>query len=307
MNWDSAVEGFWLARRRDLSEHTIVDYALTFRRFGAWIENGEVEKVKARQVNMFLDYLSEELHLSKKTQLNAWIALSSFWSWAAVELRIEHIMRDVRKPAPKRTLVFAFTEEEVRLLLAATGVMHAYDRRNDCYVRAPRPTAVRDVAIILVLVDTGLRASELCDLHVRDYDRKTGRLVVWHGKGDKQRSVYVGQIAQRALWRYIQQRKKPEPEAPLFEASRGGGAMNRTTLRKLIERLGERAKVEGATPHRFRHTFAVNFLRNGGSLAALQDLLGHSTMEMVRRYARLAEVDLQAAQKIASPADRWRL
>lgn len=307
MNWDTAVEGFWLARRRDLSEHTMADYGLTFRRFGAWIRNGEVEAVRARQVNAFLDHLSEELQLSKKSQLNAWIALSSFWTWATVELRIEHIMRDVRKPDAKTTVVLPFTEEEVRLMLAATGSMSAYDRRHARHVQAPRPTAVRDAAMLLVLVDSGLRASELCDLQVRNYDRRTGRLVVERGKGGKQRSVYVGQAAQRAVWRYLQRRGKLEPGEPLFEASRGGGPMNRTSLRKLIERLGQRAGVAGATPHRFRHTFAVNFLRNGGSLAALQDLLGHSTMEMVRRYARLAEVDLQAAQRIASPADRWRL
>lgn len=307
MNWDDAVQGFWLARRRDLSEHTMTDYGLTFRRFGSWIRNGEVEQVRPRQVNGFLDHLSEELELSEKTVLNAWIALSSFWSWAAVELRVEHVMRDVRKPSPKSKVILPYSEEEMRLLLAATGVMSAYDRRHARHVTAPRPTAARDAAILLVLVDAGLRASELCDLEVRHFDRKTGRILVEKGKGRKQRVVYVGQSAQRALWRYIQRRGALAQTDPIFESSRGGGPMDRDGLRKLVNRIGQRAGVAGATPHRFRHTFAVNFLRNGGNLAALQDLLGHSTMEMVRRYARLAEVDLQAAQRIASPADRWRL
>ena len=74
-----------------------------------------------------------------------------------------------------------------------------------------------------------------------------------------------------------------------------------------IRDRGARANVAGAGAHRFRHTFAINFLRNGGNLLALQDILGHSTLTMVRRYARLAEVDIAAAQRGASPADRWRL
>ena len=285
----------------------MADYGLTFRRFGAWIRNGDVELVRPQQVNGFLDHLSEELELSEKTVLNAWIALSSFWTWATVELRVVHVMYDVRKPNPKTKVILPFSEEEVRLLLSATQKMNAYDHRNAQHVEAPRPTAARDAAILLVLVDAGLRASELCDIEMRHYDRKTGRVLIEKGKGRKQRVVYVGQSAQRALWRYVQRRGTLAATDPLFESSRRGGPMDRDSLRKLINRLGARAGVAGATPHRFRHTFAINFLRNGGNMAALQDLLGHASMEMVRRYAHLAEVDLQAAQRIASPADRWRL
>jgi integrase/recombinase XerD len=83
--------------------------------------------------------------------------------------------------------------------------------------------------------------------------------------------------------------------------------MQRTGLRLLISRIGLRAGVPDAGVHRFRHTFAVNFLRNGGNLLALQDLLGHKRLDTVRIYAKQAEVDLERQQKGASPADRWRL
>lgn len=305
MRWDDAVDGFWLAKRRNLSRHTVQDYELTFRRFGKWIEYGELEKVTPKQVNAFLAHLLEQ-GLAKKTVLNYWIGLSSLWTWASEELGVKHVIQQVERPkAPKRTMQ-PFSQAEVKDLLGACVAMRAYDPHHDRHVDGRRPSAVRDLAIILLLLDTGLRVSELCEARRGDYDRKQGRLVVQHGKGDKQRTVFLGQAAQRALWKYLTLRGNVAPLEPLF-ATATGRHMDSAGVRMMIVRCGQRAGVPGATPHRFRHTFAVNFLRNGGNMAALQDLLGHSTLEMVRRYARLAEVDLQDAQRRASPADNWRL
>jgi integrase/recombinase XerD len=306
MLWDDAVDGFWLERSRNLSEHTISDYSVTYKRFGQWIKYGDLDKVTTKEVNAFLTHMSDDLELAPKTVLNAWIALSSFWTWAAVELGARHILRDVERPRAQLRTMPPYSEEEVRGMLAACKLMRAYDAHHKRYTDGNRPSAVRDVAIIMVLLDTGLRVSELCALTRRDYDRNQGRLIIEHGKGDKQRTVFCGQASQRALWRYLITRSDLGASDPLFATGRGH-SMESAGVRMMIVRCGERAGVEGATPHRFRHTFAVNFLRNGGNMAALQDMLGHSTLEMVRRYARLAEVDLADAQKRASPADRWRL
>ena len=142
---------------------------------------------------------------------------------------------------------------------------------------------------------------------IKDYDRKQGRLVVEHGKGDKPRVVYLGTAGQRGLWRYyLTDRTTTSPNEPLF-ATGTGRHLDNSGVRLMIQRAGERVGIPNAGPHRFRHTFAINFLRNGGNILALQDLLGHSSLEMVRRYARQAEVDLQQAQRRASPADNWNL
>ena len=83
--------------------------------------------------------------------------------------------------------------------------------------------------------------------------------------------------------------------------------MRRDVLIKLLVRMGQRAGVANVHPHRFRHTFAINFLRNGGNAYALQMMLGHSTMEMVKRYLALAQADVEAAHRQASPVANWRL
>jgi integrase/recombinase XerD len=82
--------------------------------------------------------------------------------------------------------------------------------------------------------------------------------------------------------------------------------MTRYNLGLLLRRLGQRAGVKHVHPHRFRHTFATFYLRNGGNLLALKELLGHSDMEMVTRYAHFVQADFAADHAKASPVDNWR-
>lgn len=163
-----------------------------------------------------------------------------------------------------------------------------------------------DRAIILMLVDTGIRAQELCDLLVKDYDNKLGRLRVRHGKGNKSRPVFKGESGRKAPWRCLADRGVLKPEEPLF-VTRSGTPLEPNALWHMIERCAARAGVERANIHRFRHMFAINFLRNGGSFLDMQRMLGHEQLNTVRIYASLAESDLQEAQRKASPADNWRL
>ena len=81
--------------------------------------------------------------------------------------------------------------------------------------------------------------------------------------------------------------------------------MNNQRVWHIVSGMGKRAGVANARPHRFRHTFAVQFLRNGGDIFTLQMLLGHSSLEMVKHYAKLAAIDAEQAHRKASPADNW--
>jgi integrase/recombinase XerD len=139
-----------------------------------------------------------------------------------------------------------------------------------------------------------------------DYDSDTGRLRICHGKGDKERYVYLGKTAKRAIWRYLIDRQKTDASAPLFSTTTDR-FLDRNNLRHMLNGIARSASVENVHPHRFRHTFAINFLRNGGNIFALQRLLGHERLDTVKIYVHLAQSDLEQAQRIASPADNWRL
>ena len=83
--------------------------------------------------------------------------------------------------------------------------------------------------------------------------------------------------------------------------------MDRHRLLKQLQSIGKRAGVDNVHPHRFRHTFAISFLRNGGNVYTLQMLLGHSTLDMCKKYLNIAQADLESAHRLASPVANMRL
>ncbi|GIK73794.1 MAG: tyrosine recombinase XerC [Chloroflexota bacterium] len=309
MNWQTAVEGYWLEKRKNVSEATFQDYDRTFRRFADYhgADLPPVEHIGAVHVRAYLNHLKEEKQLSDKSLLNAWVALSSFWTWAEHELKLTHALRGrVARPRYRRPAIEPYSRADINAMLNVIGKNAVWTSKNGRRVEESRSTAHRDRAILLTLLDTGIRASELCDLLISDYDTKTGRLHIRHGKGNKSRFVWCGDAARKALWRYLAERPDARPEHPLF-ATRTNQALDRNNLRHMLAACAQRAGVDGVTVHRFRHTFAITFLRNGGSVLELQRLLGHERMDTLRIYVTLAESDLQAAQRRASPADNWRL
>ena len=126
------------------------------------------------------------------------------------------------------------------------------------------------------------------------------------GKGAKERSVPFSPRTAQALWRYLSTRPDAENSEPLF-STHHKRKIDQTQLAKSLKALGAKAGVHNVHPHRFRHTFAIQYLRNGGDPYTLQKLLGHSTLDMVKRYLSLAQIDIDKAHKRASPVDNWAI
>ncbi len=320
-----AIDGFLLdCAARRLSAHTVRDYSTTLRKFAAFAgedasAGGEVPlaSIDATTIRRFMAFLGtpqpgggavarEPRPLSKKTSLNYHTGLSALWQWALGEGLVErNVVRDVEPPRAERTAIVPLSQADVKALLKACELTREYGRDGKRVCANARPTALRDKTLILILLDTGLRASEVCGITARDVDLKNRR--IWTmGKGDKERSVPISAETAKALWHYMNERSEAKASAPLF-ATVDGRPFSRTALLALLADLGEKADILDVHPHRFRHTFAINFLRNGGNIFELQMALGHSSLEMVRRYLALAETDLERAHEEASPVNRWRL
>ena len=305
-----------------LAQRTLYSHERLLNKWVEYIGDREIDQVTSQNIITYINWLRNEYTprrfsgkthpLSPKTLRNVWVTLSSFYSWAARELQLPNIMKDVPAPRINKVPISPLTQDEVQhMLKVCTYSREAHPGNRRSFVMR-LPNRHRDQAIILILLDTGLRAMELCKLLIGNIDQKTGRVEVKHGviggaKGGKGRTVFLGKVARRALWRYLAEREDGnDPDAPVF-LTHHERPFNPNALRQLIQSIAERADVKNAYPHKFRHTFAITYLRSGGDVFTLQALLGHSTLDMVRHYAQIAEVDIAKAHRKASPADNWRL
>lgn len=318
-----SIDGFLKFKIAEgLSQRTVDSYEYHLTQWMKYIEDKDVAKVTSTDITNYLAYLRTEYKpsrfnggtepLSPKSIRNVYITLRALFAWLSKEFKVANPVKDITPPKFQKHHIETFGKEDIEKLLKAC----LYSRESQTETRHKfvmrRPSANRDQAIILTLLDTGLRAGELCALNVGDVDQKTGKVNVKHGsvggaKGGKGRFVYLGKVARKAVWRYLANREDGEdPDAPLF-ISHDDKPFNKDNLRVLINRLGDRAGLANVHPHKFRHTFAITYLRSGGDVFTLQSILGHSSLDMVRHYAQIAEVDVQQAHRKASPADNWRL
>ncbi|MFD2610360.1 tyrosine-type recombinase/integrase [Deinococcus taklimakanensis] len=297
MTWNELWEHFYYHLRIKRRARTTVHFYRTTQRaldrFAAEGGSlpGEVQTVTVLHLRGFLSWLEGRglapggIHAHVRS-------LKALFGWAKREelLPGDPSLRLERPTLPQRRLP-AMDAERVSQLLAAA-------RTTD--------QPLRDVAVLLTFFDTGIRLEELITLRREDVRPEKGILRVI-GKGDRERSVPIGTRALTAINAYLLRERQPR-QAGVQELflGRTGLSMTRSCISILLKRLSEFTRLERAqtTPHTFRRGFAVEFLRNGGDVFTLQQILGHSSLEMTRRYVSFLDEDLKAAHLRFSPGDR---
>ena len=208
MSLSKALVGFLNSKAAEgLSDGTLTNYDFRLKQWIGFAGDALVENVTPEAIREYLVWLRTEYRprryngnrgpLSPKTLRNAYITLSSFFTWAVQEFDLPNPMRRVPAPKFQQAPVEPLRREQVEVLLDACDFTRRAETETRRRFRMRRPTAKRDRAIILMLLDTGLRASELCKLRVGDVDLRTGRVDVRHGpkggaKGGKGRMVFLG-------------------------------------------------------------------------------------------------------------------
>lgn len=291
---------------------TIKWYAKHVRRFLAWLDHENIpphlSEVNPTRLRQFIAHQqsdvrawessthvpTQERKLSSMYIVGAVRALRAWFNWMHAEGYMkDNPMSRVRTPKMQQRLIEPLETEEIKRLLSS--------------IQGQTMTAYRSRAMILLLLDCGLRVSELCSLEIDDVDLKGGWIRVREGKGWKERKVPMGGVLRKALWQYSSQRPQPLGGSKAFFLTEQGWSLTADRVRKILDHYAKKSKVENVHPHRFRHTFALHFLRNGGDPLTLRMLMGHTTLDMVNHYVKLASVDLQSVHAKASPADHLRL
>jgi site-specific recombinase XerD len=279
---DLALDIFITAKQAErCTSRTIETYRWTLRRFLSWLrEQGvsDAQGITSHQIRLYLaeldkqGYASSYVHIYART-IKTWLRFLH-----AEGLIGSNPMAKVAMPRLDKEILPAFTPEDVKRLLAA------------CLTD-------RDRALVLCLLDTGCRAAEFVNLNIADVERRTGTVSVRQGKGRKDRVAFLGAKARKALLKYLMSRQDAAPVEPLFPSATSGERLTTNGLLLLCRRLGKRAEVEHCHPHTFRRTFALWSLRAGMNIYALQQIMGHSDLSILRRYLALVEEDLAEAHR----------
>ena len=275
----------------NLASGTLTWYAQLFRAFIRSMSGKSVtalEDIGAVHLRQHLSELKRAGQASE-TVFRAWGGLRcAFGFWHREGMLAKNPMEQVERPRRERVLIRPFSAEQVARLLAAPD--------------ATKTAGLRDRAMMMLMMDSGLRVSEATSLEADRVDWLNCSVTVM-GKGRKERTVPFSAKTAQALLEYARARSQGRVQAPQFFLGRTGKALERTLVRKLMVAYGKAAEIEGVrvSPHTLRHTFAVFYIRNGGDSFSLQEILGHSTLEMTKRYVHLARRDLAEQHKKFSP------
>lgn len=213
--------------------------------------------------------------------------LRAFLHWLFLEGKIsEDLCRRFQLPKAKRPIVDVLTDEEIERIFSCFSSDSFLDLRNR--------------AILALFLDSGIRLSELVSLKKR-YVHLSERYCIVDGKGQKQRAVPFGINTRELLSRYA---ATIPMESRYFFLKDNGKPITGETLKDLFRDLKQRTAIDRLHAHLLRHTFATRYLENGGNIYALQSILGHTSLEMVKRYLHLATARIREDFIDHSPIDR---
>lgn len=261
--------------------------------------NKNYDEITADDIRLYLAVRVHQDKVSKTTANNERRNLSAFYNWLYVEELIRHNpMAKVEQIKVIKGKKKAFSDLELEQI------------RNAC-------TTAREKAMIEVLCSTWCRVTELSLMQIAEMD---GNEILVHGKGEKDRIVYLNAKAQMAVQNYLAERKDTNPY--LFPRAKYAGhaltqkgsakssvkswyknpalvdetrPMDKGTAESIVRKLGKKAGVENTHPHRFRRTGATNALKSGMPLITVSKLLGHANINTTQIYLDISDDELEQA------------
>lgn len=287
----------WLAvgEHRRLTVETMREYQRQVEAFARWLDTAlgipcTPQTVTSYRMEAYLAYLQHDLKRAPATQMKAIAALKALSRWL--------VETNQRPDDAARRLQAQPEQQSPPKALSATIVRRVLDA-------AHHTGALRDAVIVEVLAKSGLRASEAAGIQIEHLER--GARTMWIrvvGKGQKRRRVplpkSVGQLIEDYLALRMAREGQRPVAGPLLVGQRGG--ITRTTINTVVAKVADHAKLTPAqralvTPHAFRHTVATTLVRQR-DLVTVADLLGHTSVNTTRRYAKASATELEAAVEL---------
>jgi len=290
ISYQKALDSFYLlATIEGKSRNTIELYEYVLKSFKSFLEKKNPVQATSNDIRLYMLYLNDKKY--KKSTIGTHLKeLRVFYNFLLAEGHIEiSPVNGIKSPKLPRYYPFVLSEEEVESLIKA--------------VRGKSFEAKRNYAILLFLIDTGVRVSELTNLELDDVNMATYTAKV-NGKTGE-RTVHFGKSSAKALSAYMRVRGFL-PHETRFIVSSVGEPLGRHSILRMVKRLGEKAGIANkrVSPHTLRHTCATFWIKNGGDPVSLQRQLGQSDPRMIDVYVNLVGRDLAEAHRKYSPLKR---
>ncbi len=285
------------------SERTVGWYTEVLGLFRNWLLgegiSTSLKHLGEDEVRAFILYLrgrkGQRGPASSHTVNNRVRALRAFFAWLHRRgYTDEHRLKDLRPPRVTEKVIEVLTADEIENIFASMNPNTLLGARN--------------TAIYSLMLDTGLRLSEVVTLKYEDVHHQD-RYIKVLGKGNKERIVAFGATCQRSLLHYAYHyRIEPvHPDIDTFFLSIDGYCLSPAGLRSITKRAAKSAGVARLHPHLLRHTYATQFLLNGGDVFLLKQNLGHTTLVMVEHYVHIASGMAALRSEGFSPLDRFEV
>lgn len=290
---DSRIEPFveYLAVERGLSRNTLDSYRRDLEGFIRFLGPEPVpQEIRQGQIIAFLGHL-RQLGRANTTVSRNLASIRSFYHFL---LREEVIMIDptvnIETPKIEKRLPKVLSVREVERLLDAPD--------------GQTLTGARDKAMLELLYATGIRVTELISIQLDDLNLSAGFLRCL-GKGNKERIIPFGKMANAALLYYVQQARsklQKDCDTNALFLSHLGAQMSRQGFWKILKKYAAAAEIlRDITPHTLRHSFATHLLERGADLRAVQEMLGHADISTTQIYTHVTRTRLKEAYTSAHP------
>lgn len=264
---------------------TVEAYLSDIRRFLEFTQQKGIKRISQFKGPMIVSYLGYQKSLGKSdASVNRYyMAIKSFFKYLRITKAMsEDICLDVATPRVRAIAPYVPSVCEIGAILSKP------DTRT--------VSGKRDKAILELLYSSGLRASELCDIELRDL--QPTQIIVRKGKGSKTRTIPITKQANVSIQAYVAERGV---ECGVLFQTLMGKKLRRQLLSKIVTMYAEKAGVEGITTHTLRHACATHLLDQGADLRLIQEVLGHSTIASTERYTHLSSNKMQEMFKQFHP------
>lgn len=274
MNVLSAYNEFIQEQKfRGNSNYTLDYYKRSLKMFLNFCGNDmDIEDIDVVLFKSYQLYISENLDINRVSVRTYARAVKVFLRWLYLEDYIDIDVNKLLLMKATKDVIIPLSDTEVKELI------RYYD--NSTYLNC------RNKTMLMLMLDCGLRLSEVVNLKISDLDLKNNYLII-NGKGSKQRLVPFGILTKKQLVIYMQYRVNLNNNNSLF-LNQNLTAITTNTIKMLFARLKKQEKFKRIYPHLLRHTFATNFIYAGGNLEVLRVLMGHSTINITQIYIHLA-------------------